>query len=160
MSLLKKLLQSHKIPIEERRDGFEVDGLQRVSCMDIVRIIKESVYNFKRSEGMVVVLLEGYRVQIYLFDGIARTSWDYTNHIFSTDRISNCYLVGPPIVLLLSMNTETVLPIIMQREFAEYDIKIGKLWKLNTQAWDYEMMKILHENNISIRISFERIREF
>jgi hypothetical protein len=160
MSIWRKLFGQPKVPLEERRDGFEVDGKQRVSCMDIVCFIKDSVSNFKSSEGMVVVLLEGYRVQIYFFDGIAHTSWDYTNQVFSTDRVGNFFLIRTPIVLTLCMNAETLLPVILQREFAEYDMNIGKLWKLNQQAWDYDMMKVLHENDISIRISFDKIQRY
>ena len=160
MSLWKKLFGRYKIPIEERRDGFEEDGIKRVSCMDIVRIIKDRVSNFKRSEGMVLVLLEGYRIQMYLFDGIAHTSWDYTNHIFSADQVGKESLIEPAIVLALSVNTETVLPIILQREFAEYDVNIGKLWKLDPNAFDYDIMKALHSNDIFIRISFDKILRF
>jgi hypothetical protein len=157
MSIWRKFFSQSKIPLEERRDGFEVDGMLRVSCMDIVRIIKDNVSNFKRSEGMVVVLLEVYRVQIYLFDGIAHTSWDYTNQIFSTDMVGKVFLLGPPIVLALSTKAETLLPVVLQREFAEYDMNIGKLWKLNPNAWDYETMKVLHGSDVSIRISFDKI---
>jgi len=157
MSIWKNLFGQPKIPLEEKREGFEVDGMSRVSCMDVVRIIKERVSNFKRSEGMVVVLLEVYRIQIYFFDGIAHTSWDYTNHVFSTDNVGKFFLIDPPIVLILSMNAETLLPEILQREFAEYEMNIGKLWKLDPKAWDYETMKILHDSDISIRISFDNI---
>lgn len=157
MNIWKKLFGQDKTPLEERRDGFEVNGMQRVSCMDIVLIIRYEVSKFKRPAGMVVVLLEGYRVQLYLFDGIAHTSWDYTNQIFSTDLVGKLFLIQPPILLFLSMNAETLLPVILQREFAGYDMNIGKLWKLNPNAWDYDTMKLLHENDVSIRISFETI---
>lgn len=160
MSIWKKLFCQPKIPLEERRDGFEVEGMQRVSCMDIVHLIKDSVSNFKSSEGMVVVLLEGYRVQIYLFDGISHVSWGYNNHIFSTDNIGKLFMVEPPLLLFLCMNTETLLPVVLKREFVDYDMSIGKLWKLNPQAWDYEMMRVLHENDISIRISFDKIHKY
>jgi hypothetical protein len=125
--------------------------------MDVVRTIRERVGQFRCKKGMVVVLLEGCRVQIYLFDGVARTSWGYNNHVFSTDRIGETFLVGPPIVLALTVNTESLLPGILQKEFSQCDMSIGKLWKLDPSAWDYEMMKAFHGDDVGIRISFESL---
>ncbi len=159
MNFWRKLFNRHKVPIEERRDCPVDDGRKSVSCMDVVQIIRDCVSSFKGSEGMVVVILEGYRLQIYLFDGIAHTSWGYNNHIFSTDLVGKTFLIEPPVELSISTYADPMLPIILQKEFEDNDIKIGKLWKLNPQAPDYEMMKILHENDISIRISFERVKQ-
>jgi len=155
MKIFKKLFGRNKISPEERRDGAKMDGMQRVSCMDVVNIIKDNVSNFQKSEGMVVVLLEGFRIKIFMFDGIAHASWGYNNHIFSTD--STVFLIEPRIELLLSSNAQTLLSGILQREFSEFDMSIGNLWKLNPEGWDYDRMKALHGNDIGIRISFDKI---
>ena len=130
--------------------------VERFGCMDIVQIIRQHVAEFKQSQGMVVVLLEGLRVQIFFFDGIAHASWGYNNEQFSTDAIGQKFLVGSPIVLALSSqaNSDSLLPEVVQREFANCDVSIGKLWRLDPTAWDYETMKVMHGNDVGIRISF------
>lgn len=157
MSFWKSFFGKTKTPAEERRERIDDSDQDRVSCMDVARTIRDRVAAFNRSSGMVVVLLEGCRVQIYYFDGVARTSWGYNNHQFSTDRVGETFLVGPPTVLALTVNTEHLLTEVIEREFADYDMNIGPLWKLDPAAWDYEMMKALHEGDVGIRISFDQL---
>ena len=157
MSFWKRLLGLGHTPPEELRERISASDVERVSCMDVVRTIRERVGQFRGAKGMVVVLLEGCRVQIYLFDGIARTSWGYNNQVFSTDRVGETALVGPPIVFALTLNNESLLAGILQKEFSECEMSIGKLWKLDPSAWDYEMMKALHGDDVGIRISFDSL---
>lgn len=159
MSFWRRLFRlKHTLP-KELRERIDESDVDRVSCMDVVRTIRERVSGFRRAKGMVVVLLEGCRVQIYLFDGIVRTSWGYNDHQFSTDRVGQTFLVGPPILLTLTVNTEALLPGILKKEFRDCDMSIGELWKLDPTAWDYEIMKTLHSNDVGIRISFEKLPE-
>lgn len=125
--------------------------------MDVVQLIRDRVAKFKHPKGMVVVLLEGCRVQIYFFDGIARTSWGYNSGEFTTDRVGETFQLGPPIVMVLTINTESLLASVLQREFKQCDMKAGPLWRLDPTAWDYEMMKVMHAGDIGIRISFDDI---
>lgn len=150
MSLLKKLFGQEHTPPEELRNE-----VGRVSCMDVVRTIRERVIGFTMGKGMVVVLLEGYRIQLYFFDGISHVSWSYSNQVFSTNLIGQTFLKGLPTEFMLSINAESLLPEILKREFVQNDMNIAKLWKLDSTAPDYKMMKILHDNDVSIRISFE-----
>jgi hypothetical protein len=157
MSLWKRFFGRNHIPLEELRECIDASDVDRVSCMDVVCTIRRQVAGFKRSSGMVVVLLEGCRVQIFFFDGIARTSWGYNNHKFSTDLVGQTFLIGPPTVLALTVNTESLLPRILQREFCHCDMSMGNLWQLDPSAWDYEVMKVLHSNDVGIRISFDQL---
>lgn len=159
MSFWKKLFGLGGIPAEERRERIDESDIDRASCMDVVWIIRDRVATFRRSEGMVVVLLEGCRVQIYFFDGISRASWGYNNRQFSTDRVGEMFLVGPPTEIALTVNTEHLLPDVIKREFASCDMSVGPLWKLDPTAWDYEAMKVLHGGDVGIRISLDSLPE-
>lgn len=159
MSFWKRIFGQDSIPAEERRERIDESDVDRVSCMDVVRMIRDRVATFSTSKGMVVVLLEGCRVQIYFFDGISQTSWGYNNHQFSTDRVGETFLVGPPTEIVLTVNTEHLLPDVIKREFASCDMSAGPLWKLDPTAWDYEAMKALHGGDVGIRISFDSLRE-
>jgi len=141
---------------EARRDPAAKD-IDRVSCMDVALIIRKRVGEFVQSQGMVVVVQEGCRVQIHYFDGIARTSWGYNNRQFSTDMVGRTFLVGPPTVLALSPGAEPELAAVLQREFAQCEMSVGKLWKLDPTAWDFEAMEALHRNDVGIRISFNQL---
>ena len=157
MNILKKMFGSNRKSLEELRKRNDESDIDRVSCMDIVRTIRSRVETFKHPKGMVVVLLEGCRVQIYFFDGIARTSWGYNNHQFSTDRVGQTFLVGFPLKFVLTVNTESLLPDVLRREFIQHEMSIGSLWKLDPNAWDYELMKVLHSNDLGIRVSFDHV---
>ena len=151
MSIFKRIFGKDDHSLENLREP------GRVSCMDIVEFIKSSVYSFEHNKGMVVVILEGCKVQIFLFDGVARTSWGYNNHQFSTDRVGQTFLIGPPSVFAVTLNTEHLLAKAIQREFQRFDMSIGHLWKLDKTAWDYEAMEALHRDDVGIRISFENL---
>lgn len=157
MNLFKKLFGPSRESLEDLRERIDESDVDRVSCMDIVRTIRSHVAAFKHPKGMVVVLLEGCRVRITFFDGIARTSWGYNNHQFSTDRVGQTFLVGPPMAFALTVNTESLLPDVLRREFSQHELSIGSLWKLDPTAWDYEAMKVLHSNHFGIRISFDHV---
>ena len=120
-------------------------------------MIRKEVATFKRSKGMVVVRLEGCRVRMYFFDGVSRTSWGYNNHQFTTDRVGQTFLVGPPAEVALTVNTESLLPGILKREFLGCDMSSGAIWMLDPTAWDYEAMKALHSGDVGIRISFDEL---
>jgi hypothetical protein len=152
MGLLKKLFGLERTPPEELRSEAGRD-----SCLDVVRIIRERVSGFSLGKAMVVVLLEGCRIQLYFFDGIAHVSWSYNNQVFSTNFMGLTFLKSPPTELILSINAESLLPEILKREFGQNDMNIAKLWKLDSTAPDYTLMKILHDNDVSIRISFDAI---
>jgi hypothetical protein len=157
MSIWKSLFGKKADSRDEMRNGFGSGDVERVSCMDIVRIIRQQVAELKNSQAMVVVILEGLHVQIFFFDGISRVSWGYNNRQFSTDDVGRRFLVGPPFDCTLSINADSdaLLPKVLQREFSDCYISIGKLWRLDPHAWDYEQMKILHGNDVGIRISFD-----
>jgi hypothetical protein len=104
---------------------------------------------------MVVVLLEGCRVQMHFFDGVSRTSWGYNNHQFSTDLVGQTFLVGPPTQVFLTVNTESLLPGVLRKEFSRCEMSAQPLWRLNPNAWDYEVMKAMHSGDVGIRISFD-----
>jgi hypothetical protein len=144
MSIWKRIFGRGAVPAEERRERIDQSDVNRVSCMDVVRTIQARVASFGKSKGMVLVLLEGCRVRMYFFDGVSRTSWGYNNHQFSTDRVGETFLMGPPTEVALTVNTEHLLPDVMKREFAGRDMSIGPLWNLDPTAWDYEAMKALH----------------
>jgi len=157
MSLLKRIFERGGNPAEVHRERNEESDVDRVSCMDVVRMIRARVATFRRSKGMVVVLLEGCRVQIYFFDGISQTTWMYINHQFSTNRLGEMFLVGPPTEVVLAVDIKQPLAAVMKSEFACYDMSITPLWKLDRTAWDYEVMKALHGGDVDIRISFESL---
>jgi hypothetical protein len=157
MKLFKKLFGRSRESLEDLCERIDESDVDRVSCMDIVRTIRSCVAGFKHPKGMVVVLLEGCRVRIFVFDGIARTSWGYNNQQFSTDRIGQSFLVGPPMEFALTVNTESLLTDVLRREFGQHEMSIGSLWKLDPTAWDYEVMKVLHSNDFGIRISFDHV---
>lgn len=157
MSFLGNLFKRNSIAPEERRERLDANDAERVSCMDVVRTIKAKVAGFSGAAGMVVVLLEWRTVRIFLFDGIARVTWGYNNQVFSTDRIGQTYLVGPPITLALSVGSEPLLSRILQREFHGCEITVGKLWKFDPNAADYVMMELLHRDDVGVRISFDNL---
>lgn len=154
MSFWRKIFGQSQEQLEELRDESDIS---RVSCMDVVRTIRKRVAEFKRTKGMIVALLEGCRVQIYFFDGIARTSWEYVNNQFLTDRVGETFIVGPPMVFALTINTESLLPGVLKREFAHCEMSIGNLWQLDPTAWDYKAQKLLHGDDVGIRISFDHL---
>jgi len=143
--------------LENLRDSTGETDVERCSCMDVVQLIGGRVAKFKHPKGMVVVLQEGCRVQIYFFDGVARTTWGYNNGQFTTDHVGEVFQLGPPSVMILTINTESLLLSVLQREFKQCDMKVGPLWQLDPTAWDYEMMKVLHADDVGIRISFDAI---
>lgn len=104
---------------------------------------------------MVVLLIFESRAVIYFFDGLARISWGYNHGEFTTDEIGKQLLVGGPVEFTLKPNANKVMPAVLQREFAEHDMSIGKLWRLNPNASDYAIMQVMHGDDIGVRISFE-----
>lgn len=130
----------------------------KVSCYNIIRAIRKRITEFHYTKGMVVLIIEECRVQIYFFDGIAHTSWGYNNHIFSTDLVGQTFLESPAQEFALDFNEMILLPNIIKREFVRDEISISSLWKLDIYAWDYEIMKKQHENDIAIRISFDDLQ--
>lgn len=157
MNQFKRVFGPSRESLENLRERIDASDVDRVSCMDIVRKIRSRVAAFKHPRGMVVVLLEGCQVQIYFFDGISRASWGYNTHQFSTDLVGQTFLVGAPMEFALTVNTESLLPDVLRREFSQHEMSIGSLWKLDPVAWDYEAMKVLHSNDFGIRISFDYV---
>ncbi len=142
------------MPVHERMKSANDD---RVTCMEVANLIREHVLGFKSPKGMVVVLLVGLRIEIYSFDGIEKASWGYNDSQFSTDANGRRFLTGPPILLSLAHDTESQLPIVLKREFGGCDMSIGKLWKLDPSAPDYNMMHLMHGDDVGVRISFDEL---
>ncbi len=157
MSFWKRVFGQCGISPEERRQRIDETDVERVSCMDVVRMIRNRVAKFSRSKGMVVLLLEGCKVQMYFFDGVSRTSWGYNNHQFSTDRVGQTFLVGPPTVVALNANTEHLLADVVRKAFPHCDTNVAPLWKLDPTARDYQVMLAMHGGDISIRLSFDEL---
>jgi hypothetical protein len=149
--------QKKQQSLEEMRDGIDASDCLRVSCMDIVRIVRQRVSELRNTQAMVVILLEGLRVQIFFFDGIARASWGYNNQQFTTDAIGKGFLSEPPMEFALTVTpgADKLLPQVLKREFQGCDMTVGQLWRLDPNAWDYKFMKSLYEDDVGIRISFE-----
>lgn len=127
----------------------------RVSCEEVVDIICSKASNFTNGRGMVLILLEICEIQVYFFNGAPRVSWKYENHQFSTDRVGQTILEGPPLKFILRVNDESRLAKVIQKKFRQHDIGITPLWHLDRSASDYHIMEIMHRDDAGIRISFE-----
>jgi hypothetical protein len=124
---------------------------------DVSYTIKRRVSQFQHTKGMVLILKEIRDVQIYFFDGVEKVTWRYADHDFSTDRVGNTFLVGPPLKFSLTRNPDSVLPSVLERDFREAEIAVQPLWHLDPNARDYEIQKALHGHDMGIRMSFNRL---
>jgi hypothetical protein len=127
-------------------DSGSSGDVDRVRCMDIVNVIRSRASAFSADKGMALVLLEGCRVTLYLFKGVSRCSWSYTNEQFTTDRVGEtCLDPESPQVFSLHFGGQDKLLSVLEREFRECEVSAQQLWHLDPNAWDYEVMKSMHK---------------
>jgi hypothetical protein len=55
---------------------------------------------------------------------------------FSTDRVGEAFLAGPPLKFVLTRTPQDLSPAV--REFAGCDIHMQSLWLLDQTTWDFK----------------------
>lgn len=128
---------------------------ERVDCNEVVNAIQQRMRNFKNGKGMILVVQEACKVNVYYFNGHPKCSWNYTNHQLFTDRAGETFLEDKPEQYVLKINKEPNLASLIKQNFSSYEVSVNPLWKLNPQAWDYDAMKVMHEHDFGIRISIQ-----
>lgn len=126
----------------------------RVGAGEIGDLIAERAKHFRGGRGMVLVLQEGLRIRVYFFNGAPRCSWNYANEQLSLDRVAQTLQDGPPVEFALREREMASLASALRRRFGHCEVSVQALWHLDPNAWDYAVMKSLHEHDVGIRLSF------
>jgi hypothetical protein len=127
----------------------------RVGAREIGDLISERAARFRGGRGMVLILQEGLRVRVFFFNGVPRCSWNYTNEQLSLDRVVQIIQEGPPVEFALREREIASLAPALRTKFSRCETSVQPLWHLDPNAWDYEVMRSMHEHDVGIRISFE-----
>ncbi len=92
---------------------------------------------------------------MYVVDGVYKCTWGYNNEVFSIDPRAEQFLQKPVTSMKLKSGFEAELVPTLQKAFHDNDMSVGQLWRLDPNAWDYASMKLMHEYDFGIRISFK-----
>ena len=103
---------------------------------------------------MVLAIQEGRNIRLFFFNGYPKVSWNYTDGQLSLDRVGNAIIEGPPVGLVLKSGGQVKFAESLRAKFSKCDSTVGPLWKLDPGAWDYQVMKLQHQYDLGIRISF------
>jgi len=127
--------------------------MESVSALRIVDLIMERAIHFRGRQGMVVVIQDGCRIQIYFFNGHPKCVWNYTEGEFSTDQFGQQFFEGPPLEVILEKDDEPMLKVVLSHVFRDYDMSVQPLVQIVELGWDYEIEMEQHKHDCAIRIS-------
>jgi hypothetical protein len=126
-----------------------------ISPEELVQNIRDRAARFT-GVGMVIILQEYYSIKMYVVDGVYKCTWGYNKEVFSIDKIAEPYLQKPVTVMKLKSGCEAALVPCLRDAFDKNEMSVGQLWRLDPTAWDYEAMKLMHQYDFGIRISFKK----
>ncbi len=126
----------------------------QVGVREVGDLISERAARFKGGLGMVLILQEGRRVRLYFFNGNPKVSYSYTNEQLSLSSEGQRVLDKSPVEMVLKSGEDAKFALSLQAKFSKYDSTSGPLWRLDPSAWDYQVMKLQHQYDFGIRISF------
>lgn len=132
------------------------DKVEVVGACEIANYILARSQGFVAGLGMALVIQEGLRIRCYVFNGLARVSWDFTNGVLRIDDAGQAAQDGPPREWKLKSSEIGTVSSVLSKAFSQQEVSVKALWQLDKSAWDYLPMKALHENDTAIRISFHR----
>ncbi len=129
-----------------------------ISPAELVEIINNRAKGFAGA-GMVIILQEYYSIKMYVVDGVYKCTWGYNKGVFSIDPSAEPFLQKPVSPMKLMSGFEAELVPSLQKAFHNNDMSVGQLWRLDPNAWDYDSMKMLHQYDFGIRISFKNTNQ-